>query len=156
VDRLGLNFSLVFVPHRYRHAAYEPGPTHGELAMSTSIAASDPNCLFCRIVAGQIPSRLVYQDDEIYAFHDIHPWAPVHFLLIPKLHIPSMAQLQPEHEGLLGRMMVLAPRLALQEGCRPYPEGGFRLLSNTGADGKQEVHHLHIHVMGGPRPWLRG
>ena len=80
--------------------------------MSALIAGSDPNCLFCRIVAGQIPSRLVYQDDDIYAFHDIHPWAPVHFLLIPKLHIPSMAQLQPEHEGLLGRMMVLAPKLA--------------------------------------------
>jgi histidine triad (HIT) family protein len=124
--------------------------------VSALVVAADPNCLFCRIVAGKIPSRLVYQDDEIYAFHDIHPWAPVHFLMIPKLHIPSMAQLQPEHAGLLGRMMVLAPRLALQEGCSPYPEGGFRLLSNTGAEGKQEVHHLHVHVMGGPRPWLKG
>jgi len=124
--------------------------------MSTGVMKSDPNCLFCKIVAGQIPSKLVYQDDEIYAFHDIHPWAPVHFLLIPKLHIPSMAQLTDVHAALLGRMMVLAPKLALAHGCNPYPAGGFRLLCNTGAEGGQEVQHLHIHVMGGPRPWLRG
>jgi histidine triad (HIT) family protein len=118
--------------------------------------AVDPACLFCRIVAGKIPSRLVYQDDHVFAFHDIHPWAPVHFLIIPKLHIPSMAQLLPEHAALMGHMMVLAPRLALQEGCGPYPQGGFRVLSNTGAEGGQEIHHLHLHVMGGPRPWLKG
>ena len=124
--------------------------------MSAPALAADPACLFCRIVAGKIPSRLVYQDDEVFAFHDIHPWAPVHFLISPKLHIPSMAQLRPEHAALLGHMMVLAPRLALQEGCRPYPEGGFRVLSNTGAEGRQEIHHLLVHVMGGPRPWLKG
>ncbi len=107
-------------------------------------------------MAGKIPSQLVYQDDELYAFHDIHPWAPVHFLLIPKLHISSMAQLTDEHAALMGRMMVLAPRLAQEQGCNPYPEGGFRMLCNTGMEGGQEVHHLHIHVMGGPRPWLRG
>ena len=106
------------------------------------------NCIFCKIAAGQIPSRKVYEDDEIYAFHDINPWAPVHFLIIPRAHIPSMAQVGPEHQALLGRMMTLAPRLAL--------EGGFRILTNTGAEGGQEVHHLHWHVMGGPRPWLRG
>ena len=114
----------------------------------------DPQNIFARILRGEIPNKTVLETAHTLAFHDIHPWAPVHFLMIPKLHIPSMAQLQAEHESLLGRMMVLAPRLALQEGCRPYPEGGFRLLSNTGSDGKQEVHHLHIHVMGGPRPWL--
>jgi histidine triad (HIT) family protein len=76
--------------------------------------------------------------------------------MIPKLHIPSMAQAEPEHAALLGRMMVLAPQLALANGCRPYPEGGFRIVTNTGAEGGQEVHHLHIHVMGGPRPWLKG
>jgi histidine triad (HIT) family protein len=124
--------------------------------MSQAIVDSDANCLFCKIVAGKIPSRLVYQDDEIYAFHDIHPWAPVHFLLIPKLHIPSMAQLGDAHAALLGRMMLLAPKLALEQGCNPYPDGGFRLLCNTGAEGRQEVQHLHIHIMGGPRPWLRG
>lgn len=124
--------------------------------MSAPICEFDASCLFCRIVAGQIPSKIVYQDDELFVFHDINPWAPVHFLMIPKLHIPSMAQLGPEHAGLMGRMMVLAPQLALQQGCNPYPDGGFRMLSNTGAEGRQEVPHLHIHVMGGPRPWLRG
>lgn len=116
----------------------------------------DPNCLFCKIAAGKIPSRLVYQDDELFAFHDIHPSAPVHFLVIPKLHIPSMALLTPEHAAMMGRMMVLIPQLALEQGCNPYPQGGFRMLCNTGAEGAQEVHHLHIHVMGGPRPWRRG
>ncbi|MDP2368932.1 histidine triad nucleotide-binding protein [Rhodoferax sp.] len=124
--------------------------------MSALIREFDAHCLFCKIAAGQIPSKIVYQDDELFVFHDIHPWAPVHFLMIPKLHIPSMAQLGPEHAGLMGRMMVLAPQLALQQGCSPYPDGGFRMLSNTGAEGRQEVQHLHVHVMGGPRPWLRG
>ena len=114
------------------------------------------NCLFCKIAAGVIPSRKVYEDDQLLAFHDINPWAPVHFLMIPKQHIASMAQVTPEHEALLGRMMMLAPKLALEQGCRPYPEGGFRILTNTGTEGGQEIHHLHLHVMGGPRPWLRG
>jgi histidine triad (HIT) family protein len=116
----------------------------------------DSNCIFCKIVAGKIPSKLVYQDDEVFAFHDINPWAPVHFLMIPKAHIASMAQVLPEHAGLLGRMMSLAPQLALKEGCRPYPEGGFRIVCNSGLEGGQEVHHLHFHILGGPRPWLRG
>ena len=124
--------------------------------MTTEQVHNDPNCLFCKIVAGKIPSSVVYQDDEIFVFRDIHPWAPVHFLMIPKAHIASMAHVGPEHAALLGRMMTLAPQLALQEGCNPYPGGGFRILSNTGAEGGQEVHHLHIHVMGGPRPWLKG
>jgi len=103
-----------------------------------------------------IPSRKVYEDDALFAFHDIHPWAPVHFLMIPKLHIASMAQVGAEHAALLGRMMVLAPRLALEQGCNPYPAGGFRTVINTGEEGGQEVHHLHMHVIGGPRPWLKG
>ena len=116
----------------------------------------DPNCLFCKIIQGQIPSRKVYEDDDMFAFHDINPWAPVHFLVIPKLHIPSMAQVTEAHAALLGRMLIKVPQLALQEGVNPYPEGGFRLVTNTGLEGGQEVHHLHWHVMGGPRPWLRG
>ena len=124
--------------------------------MSTGVQEHDPNCLFCKIVARQIPSRTVYEDADFYAFHDIHPWAPVHFLLIPKIHIPSMAQIGAEHSALIGRMMTLVPQLAAQEGCNAYPDGGFRLLSNTGREGGQEVHHLHFHVMGGARPWLRG
>jgi histidine triad (HIT) family protein len=116
----------------------------------------DPDCLFCKIAAGKVPSRKVYEDGEIYVFHDINPWAPVHFLMIPKAHIPSMAQLTDEHAQMMGRMMVLAPKLALQEGCNPYPEGGFRMVSNIGAEGRQEIHHLHVHVTGGPRPWKVG
>lgn len=124
--------------------------------MTVAPVLTDPDCLFCKIAAGKIPSKLVYQDDELFAFHDIHPSAPVHFLIIPRLHIPAMVLLQAEHAAMMGRMMVLVPKLALQEGCRPYPQGGFRMVCNTGADGAQDIHHLHIHVMGGPRPWLRG
>jgi histidine triad (HIT) family protein len=116
----------------------------------------DPNCVFCKIVEGKIPSRKVYEDDDIFAFHDIHPWAPVHFLLIPKQHVESMSHVDDSHAAMLGRMMSLVPKLAAQEGCRPYPEGGFRLVCNTGDDGGQEVKHLHFHVIGGPRPWLKG
>lgn len=121
-----------------------------------ALTAHDPNCLFCKITAGQIPSRKVYEDDTLFAFHDIRPAAPVHFLIVPKQHIPSMAQVRPSEEALLGKMMALAPQLALAQGCNPYPEGGFRIVVNTGAEGGQEVHHLHLHVMGGPRPWKHG
>ena len=114
------------------------------------------DCLFCKIAAGEIPSRRVYEDDEIIAFHDINPWAPVHFLIIPKMHITSMAHLQEEHAALMGRIMTLAPRLALEQGCEPYPEGGFRIVINTGKNGGQEVPHLHVHVIGGARPWKHG
>ena len=124
--------------------------------MSQPSHAHDSNCIFCKIIAGAIPSRKVYEDEDIFVFDDINPWAPVHFLMIPKAHIASMAQVGPEHAALLGRMMLLAPELALEKGCKPYPDGGFRIVANTGAEGGQEVHHLHIHVMGGPRPWLKG
>lgn len=117
---------------------------------------SDPNCIFCKIAAGQIPSRKVHEDDEMLAFHDINPWAPIHFLMIPKEHIVSLAHVEERHAGLLGRMMALAGKLAQQEGCVPYPDGGFRVVSNTGEHGGQEVHHLHFHVIGGPRPWKKG
>jgi histidine triad (HIT) family protein len=80
----------------------------------------------------------------------------VHFLLIPKAHIPSLAQVTPAHADMMGHMMALIPRLALQEGCNPYPDGGYRVVTNTGTEGGQEVHHMHFHVMGGSRPWLRG
>lgn len=121
-----------------------------------SSASHDPNCIFCKIIAGEIPSKKVYEDEEIYAFHDINPWAPVHFLMVPKRHIASMADVQVVDAPLLGRIMAKAPELALQMGCNPYPAGGFRLVVNTGEEGGQEVHHLHVHVMGGPRPWLKG
>lgn len=115
-------------------------------------AAHDPNCIFCRIVAGQIPARKVHEDDEIVVFHDINPWAPVHLLMVPKAHIVSMAEVGPEHAGLLGRMMALSPRLMREQGVT----NGFRHVINTGPDGHQEVLHLHVHLMGGPRPWAKG
>jgi histidine triad (HIT) family protein len=115
----------------------------------------DLQCVFCKIIAGKIPSKKIHEDELVYAFHDINPWAPVHFLIVPKAHIPSMAQVGPEHATLMAHMMTLAPQLAAQAGCGAYPEGGFRIVVNTGAQGGQEVHHLHMHVMGGPRPWYK-
>jgi len=112
----------------------------------------DPNCIFCKIATGQIASRKVHEDDELFVFHDIAPWAPVHFLIIPKQHITTLYDTGNEHAAMMGRMMALAPRLARDLGV----VNGFRVLINTGPDGRQEVQHLHMHVMGGPRPWLRG
>ncbi len=116
----------------------------------------DPNCIFCKIIEGKIPSKKVYEDEDVFAFHDIAPWAPVHFLVIPKRHIASMAQVTAEDAPLMGKIMTLIPKLAAEQGCNPYPDGGFRILCNNGVEGGQEVRHLHIHVMGGPRPWTRG
>jgi histidine triad (HIT) family protein len=118
--------------------------------------SADPHCIFCKIVAGQIPSNKAYEDDELLAFHDIHPWAPVHVLVIPKLHIATLSDVGPEHSALLGRMLGLAPRLMAQLGVDIGKAGGYRTLINTGPDGGQEVYHLHMHVMGGPRPWVKG
>lgn len=113
---------------------------------------TDPNCLFCKIIAGTIPAKKVFEDDELLAFHDIHPWAPVHVLVIPKTHVATLYDVGPQHDALLGRMLGLAPRLMQELGVK----NGFRTLINTGPDGRQEVYHLHMHVMGGPRPWLKG
>ena len=109
------------------------------------------SCLFCRIARGEVPSRKAYEDDEVIAFHDINPAAPVHLLLIPKVHVDSLITTGPEHEALLGKLMALAPRLAKEQGC----VNGFRVVINNGPDGGQEVYHLHIHILGGPRPWKR-
>jgi histidine triad (HIT) family protein len=112
----------------------------------------DPNCIFCKIVAGKIPSKKAYEDEELLAFHDINPWAPVHVLIIPKQHLATLYDAQFGHDAVLGRMLGLAPRLMRELGV----VNGFRTLINTGEDGRQEVQHLHMHVMGGPRPWLKG
>ena len=114
--------------------------------------SSDPNCLFCKIIAGQIPAKKVYEDEHLIAFHDIHPWAPVHILVVPKLHIASMVDVGPDQTELLGRMMAVTPRLMKELGVT----NGFRHVINTGRDGMQEVMHVHLHVMGGPRPWSKG
>lgn len=103
------------------------------------------DCIFCKIVEGGIPSRKVYEDDEILAFHDIQPVAPVHFMIIPKRHVASLAEVTGEHAPVLGRMMALAARLAREQGATD----GFRTIINTGRVGRQDVYHLHIHIIGG-------
>ena len=103
------------------------------------------NCIFCKIVRGEIPSKKVYEDANVFAFHDIHPAAPVHFMLVPKQHIDSLADVEDKHRSLLGEMMLLIPRLAKEQGCTD----GFRTVINTGRVGGQEVHHLHVHIIGG-------
>ena len=112
----------------------------------------EPGCIFCKIVAGQIPSKKAYEDDEFLVFHDIAPWAPVHVLMIPKTHIATMYDIDGAQALMLGRMLAMAPRVMQQLGVT----NGFRTLINTGSDGLQEVPHVHIHVMGGPRPWAKG
>ena len=103
------------------------------------------NCIFCKIVAGEIPARKLYEDDELLAFHDINPMARVHFMIIPKLHLASLIDAEPAHQALLGKILLLAPRLAKEQGL----DSGFKTLINTGRGGGQEVFHLHVHVFGG-------
>lgn len=113
---------------------------------------ADPNCIFCKIAKGEIPSKTIYQDDDLIVFHDIHPHAPVHFLIVPREHIPRLQDCEERHQALLGKMLALAPKLAAEQGVT----NGFRVVINNGEDGGQEVYHLHVHVMGGPRPWRIG
>ena len=102
------------------------------------------DCIFCKIVAGEIPATKVYEDDDVIAFNDIHPIAPVHFMIVPKEHIESLASAEEKHQALLGKILLLAPKLAKQQGLK-----GFRTMINTGREGGQEVFHLHVHVLGG-------
>lgn len=117
------------------------------------------NCIFCKIAAGQIPSKKIYEDEDMIAFHDINPAAPVHFLIVPRQHVATLADCGEQHAALLGKMLALAPRLAAEQGCaygldaEGKPSGGFKTIINTGPDGGQEVYHLHMHVIGGPHPW---
>jgi len=107
---------------------------------------SDAECLFCRIVRGEIPCKKVYEDEDVLAFHDIRPVAPVHFLLVPKQHVPTMYEANMSHHRALGKMLALAGELARNEGATD----GFRTIINTGRVGHQEVYHVHMHVIGGP------
>jgi histidine triad (HIT) family protein len=103
------------------------------------------DCLFCKIAAGTIPVTRLYEDEQVMAFADIHPQAPVHILVIPKRHIGSLAQTQAGDEPLLGLLVAAAVEIARQLGLG----GGYRLVVNTGADGGQTVEHLHVHLLGG-------
>lgn len=103
------------------------------------------DCLFCKIIAGDIPSSKVYEDDVCYAFNDIDPQAPTHFLVIPKQHIDSVAAITAENSAVVAKCFEVIAKLAAQEGLT----GGYRVISNCGDDAGQTVHHLHFHVLGG-------
>ena len=103
------------------------------------------DCLFCKIIAGDIPSTKVYEDDSVLAFRDIAPQAPTHILVIPKAHIASVSELTEENSAVVSHIFEVIARIARQEGL----EKGYRVVSNCGADAGQTVHHLHFHILGG-------
>jgi histidine triad (HIT) family protein len=103
------------------------------------------DCLFCKIVAGQIPAKKVWEDEQAYAFHDIDPKAPIHILVIPKKHLASLAHAEPGDEKLLGHLLAAAATIAREQGLGK----GFRVVISTGAEGGQTVDHLHLHILGG-------
>lgn len=109
---------------------------------------TDPNCIFCKIVRGEIPAKKVHEDELVLAFHDVRPQAPVHLLVIPKAHVATLYDADGSHEAAFGRMLAIAGQLARKEGAGD----GFRTLLNTGRVGHQEVYHVHMHVLGGPEP----
>ena len=109
---------------------------------------SEANCIFCKIVRGEIPAKKIYDDAEVIAFHDIRPQAPVHLLLIPKAHIATLYDAGAAHQSALGKMLAVAGRLAREAGATD----GFRTIINNGRVGHQEVYHVHMHVLGGPEP----
>ncbi|MCL1815122.1 MAG: histidine triad nucleotide-binding protein [Treponema sp.] len=104
------------------------------------------DCLFCRIISGGIPSKKIYEDNELLAFYDISPQAPVHFLVIPKKHISNLMEAAPEDAVLLGKMLHKAQELLSEQGCA---EKGGRFVINCKSDGMQTVEHIHLHVLGG-------
>jgi histidine triad (HIT) family protein len=106
------------------------------------------DCVFCKIARGEIPSKKVYEDEDLFAFHDINPVAPVHFMIIPKQHIASLNDADTSHQAILGKLMAKSGELARSQGLTD----GFRTIINTGRVGRQEVYHLHVHILGGPEP----
>jgi histidine triad (HIT) family protein len=108
----------------------------------------DPNCIFCKIVDGAIASNKLYEDEDVLAFHDVRPQAPVHFLIIPKEHVATLYEAGMAQHKALGKMLALAGELARKAGAND----GFRTIVNTGQVGHQEVYHVHMHVLGGPEP----
>lgn len=106
------------------------------------------DCLFCKIIKGEIPSQKVYEDDEILAFKDINPAAPVHILVIPKKHIDSIAQMEKEDEALVGKIYTVINKIAEEQGVK---DDGFRVIVNCGKNGGQEVMHLHFHLLAGTK-----
>ena len=115
--------------------------------------------IFSKIIAKQIPAKIAYEDEKYVVIHDIQPAAPVHLLVIPKLHVATLSECNETHTALLGKMLALAPKLAAEHGCAVTydadgtPGGGYKTLINSGPDGGQEVYHLHLHMIGGAHPW---
>lgn len=103
------------------------------------------DCLFCKIIAGEIPSKKAYEDDDMYAFYDINPQAPIHILVIPKMHIPSIDGIQEENAAVVAKIFTKIPMIAKQAGIT----NGYRVISNCGDDACQSVKHLHFHILGG-------
>jgi histidine triad (HIT) family protein len=103
------------------------------------------NCVFCKILSGELPASFIYQDDELVVFKDIRPKAAVHLLVVPRLHIKSLNEVQPTHGQLLNNMLMLLPKLAHEQGL----DNGYRMVCNVGRGGGQEVDHLHFHLLGG-------
>ena len=106
------------------------------------------DCLFCKIIKGEIPSTKVYEDEEILAFNDINPAAPIHILVIPKKHITSLAHMENEDEAIVGRIYGVINKIAEEKG---FKESGYRVIVNCGKDAGQEVMHLHFHILAGAK-----
>lgn len=104
------------------------------------------DCIFCKIVKGEIPSNKVYEDDEVLAFHDINPAAPIHILVIPKKHISMLTDLKEDDERLIGKIYITINKIAEKEG---FKEAGYRVIANCGKNSGQEVMHIHFHILGG-------
>ncbi|MCP4143258.1 MAG: histidine triad nucleotide-binding protein [Chloroflexi bacterium] len=106
------------------------------------------DCIFCKIIAKEIPGDILYEDEQVMAFRDIQPAAPIHILIVPKKHIPSINEVTEEDETLLGHLHIVAKKLAEKEGIA---ERGYRLVINTGKEGGQIIYHIHLHLMGGKK-----
>ena len=109
---------------------------------------SGDNCVFCRIIRGELPSKKVYEDDAMFAFHDLHPQAPVHFMVVPKQHIESLAHVTTAEADLMGKILTQIPSMAKEQGLTD----GWRTIINTGRVGCQDVYHINIHIVGGSDP----
>ena len=112
------------------------------------------DCLFCKIIERKIPSKVVHEDEETFAFEDINPQAPVHVLVIPRRHVPSVSDLSPSDDALIGRLHRLAAKIAADRGVA---QSGYRIVANTNRDAGQSVFHVHLHLLGGrPMQWPPG
>ena len=111
---------------------------------------SSDNCIFCKIIAGEIPSTKVYEDEVCFAFSDLHPQAPTHILIIPKEHFDSLDKAEAKHKETLGHLLLTGASIARDKG---FSEDGYRVVINTNSDGGQTVFHLHVHLLGG-RPFV--